>query len=526
MQLQPVQVLEDGASDERGEHARLSSFVGAIAIGDLVKTTLGPKGMDKILLSMGGGPVQVTNDGATILKSIMVDNAAAKVLVELSKVQDNEVGDGTTSVCVLAAEMLRQAEQLVNQHLHPQVIVAGFREAAVVARATLEKNAMDIGSDEAAMREAMTKIAKTTLSSKILDNYRDLFAQIAVDAVMRLGDDNDLSHIQMIKKSGGRVPDSYLESGFVLNKKLGVGQPRRIEKPKILIANTPMDTDKIKIHSARVRVGSSGAVAAIEAAEREKMKSKVNKILAHDVNCFINRQLIYNYPEQLFTDAGVVSIEHADFDGVDRLAKVLGGEITSTFDHPELVKYGYCDLIEEIMVGEDKMLRFSGTAVGQACTIILRGPGQQLLDEAERSLHDALAVLVTFKKATRCVLGGGASEMAMAGAVEEAAKKVPGKKAIAMDAVAKALRAMPTIIADNAGYDSADLVGKLRAEHASGNHKAGLDMVHGTVGNVDELGIYEPFALKSQVVASAAEAAEMIVRVDDIIRRAPRQRGQ
>lgn len=377
----------------------MSSFVGAIAIADLVKTTLGPKGMDKILQSVSehNQGISVTNDGATILKSVYLDNAAAKVLVDIAKVQDDEVGDGTTSVAVLCGELLyvimmrgrktfferllishvtpsfyrREAEQLVAQRIHPQTIAAGWRLARAEARKALEEAAEDHSADEAEFRQDLLRIAQTTLSSKLLTHEKQHFAELAVDAVLRLKGSNNLEHIQILKKSGGTLRDSYLEEGFLLDKTIGVGQPHRVENAKILIANTSMDTDKIKIYGSRVRVDSLSKVAEIEQAEKvcyvsrllikcltqanpldsslqDKMRLKCEKIIAHGCNVFINRQLIYNLPESIFTEAGIMAIEHADFDGVERLAAVTGGEVVSTFDHPELVAMGECDVIEEV----------------------------------------------------------------------------------------------------------------------------------------------------------------------------------
>ncbi|KAF9181628.1 T-complex protein 1 subunit beta, partial [Haplosporangium sp. Z 11] len=354
MSLAPVQIFQDNATEERAENARLSSFIGAIAVGDLVKSTLGPKGMDKILQSASTGEVMVTNDGATILKSIALDNAAAKVLVNISKVQDDEVGDGTTSVCVLAAELLREAEKLVSQKIHPQTIIEGFRIASAAAYKALEAAAVDHSQDPEVFRADLINIAKTTLSSKVLSQDKEYFSKMAVDAVLRLKGSTNLENIQIIKKVGGRLSDSYLDEGFILDKKIGVNQPKRIENATIMIANTPMDTDKIKIFGARIRVEGTGKLEELERAERDKMRAKVEKIKDHGITCFVNRQLIYNWPEQLFADAGIMSIEHADFDGVERLSLVTGGEITSTFDHPELVRLGHCDLIEEVIIGEDK----------------------------------------------------------------------------------------------------------------------------------------------------------------------------
>ncbi|KAL8886982.1 MAG: hypothetical protein Q9215_005375 [Flavoplaca cf. flavocitrina] len=522
----PTQIFADDVTEEKGENARLSAFVGAIAVGDLVKSTLGPKGMDKILQSASTGEIMVTNDGATILKSIALDNAAAKVLVNISKVQDDEVGDGTTSVTVLAAELLREAEKLVERKIHPQTIIEGYRIASNVALEALAKTAQDHSKDEKAFRKDLMAIARTTLSSKVLSQDRDHFASLACDAVLRLQGSTDLSHIQIIKKAGGKLNDSYLDEGFILDKRIGVNQPKRLENAKILVANTAMDTDKVKIFGARVKVDSTSGLAKLEEAEREKMKQKVEKIKAHGINCFVNRQLIYNRPEQLFSDAGIVSIEHADFDGIERLALVTGGEIASTFDHPEMVKLGHCDLIEEVIIGEDTLIKFSGVAAGQACTIVLRGATEQLLDEAERSLHDALAVLSQTVREPKTTLGGGCAEMVMAKAVEQQSPNVAGKKAIAVDAFATALRQLPTILADNAGFDSSDLVARLKKEIYNGKTSSGLDLLipGGGIADMREKGVIESYKLKRAVVSSAAEAAELLLRVDSIVRCAPRKR--
>ena len=287
-----------------------------------------------------------------------------------------------------------------------------------------------------------------------------------------------------------------------------------------------MDTDKIKIYGARVRTEGMAQVGAIEQAEKEKMRKKVQKIIDHGINCFINRQLIYNFPEQLFTDAGVMAIEHADFDGIERLALVTGGEICSTFNNPEDAKLGECKLIEEIMIGEDKLIRFSGVALGEACTIILRGASTHILDEAERSLHDALCVLSQMATDSRVVYGGGCSEMVMSKAIEDLAKKTPGKRSLAMEAFAKALRQIPAIIAENGGLDSTELISQLRAAHVEEGCRHGIDILTGTVGDMTKLGINESFKVKKCVLSSATEATEMILRVDDIIKCAPRQREQ
>ena len=324
----------------------MSSLIGAMAISDLVKTTLGPKGMDKILQSVDPNDqsISITNDGATILSKIPLDNAAAKVLVNMSKVQDNEVGDGTTSVAVLCGELLREAEQLLlQQRIHPQTICAGWRLATACAKKTLAELAT-----KTVTKEDLLNIAQTTLSSKLVNAEKLHFAELCVSAVERLKGSGNLDHIQIIKLTGGSLRDSYLEDGFLLEKSIGIGQPKRLENCKILLANTSMDTDKIKIYGSRVQVDSLNKVAEIEQAEKKKMRNKVDKILAHGCNVFINRQLIYNFPESIFAENKVMAIEHADFDGIERLAAVTGGDVVSTFDDPSKVTLGECDVLEQV----------------------------------------------------------------------------------------------------------------------------------------------------------------------------------
>ncbi|CAD7926364.1 unnamed protein product [Amoebophrya sp. A25] len=522
-------IYKQGAGEDKGDVARLQAFIGAIAIGDLIKSTLGPKGMDKILQPLPGEGASkettVTNDGATILSRVWVDNPSAKILVDISKAQDQECGDGTTSVVVLAAELLRQAEQLVQQKMHPQVIIKGYRIAVEAARTQLEQCAFDNGKDEEKLRADLIKIAETTLSSKLLKHEKTHFATLAVDAILRLKGRPNLDYIQVLKKAGGAVKESYLEPGFILEKRIGVGMPKSKTGCKVCVANTPMDSDKIKIFGSRVKVDSLEAMAEIEKAERDKMKRKVEQICETGCNVFINRQLIYNYPEELFKKAGVTCIEHSDFDGTERLAAVLGGDIVSTFDDPSKIKLGECDLIEEIMIGEDKVIRFKGCKENEACTIVLRGASTHVLDEAERSLHDALAVLFqTVTQDTRVICGGGCTEMAMSRAVLERAATVGGKESVAVEAFAKALTQIPMILSENAGMDAQEMVGELKKAHATGKITSGIDVIKEKVADMEALGIYESYRSKLSGLCSAAEAAEQVIRVDDIIRNAPRQR--
>jgi T-complex protein 1 subunit beta len=486
--------------------------------------------MDKILVSMGDEharkAITVTNDGATILSSIHVDNPAAKILIDISKTQDQEVGDGTTTVAVLAGELLREAEKLIQNKIHPQIIIKGWREARKVAQKVLEEISSNNFEDKEAFKQDLKNIALTTLSSKLLLHDREKFANLCVDAVLRLQGSANMDYIKLIKKAGGTLGDSFLADGMILEKTISTGCKRSAKNPRVMVANTPLDHDKIKIMGSKVKVDSMQKIGEIEEAEKRKMKAKIDKILAYKPDVFINRQLIYNYPEQLLAQAGVMVIEHADFDGIERLSAVLGSEILSTFDNPSAEVLGSCDSIEEIMIGEDKVIKFSGCHKNEACTIVLRGSGQHILDEAERSLHDAICVLIAASKNHKTILGGGNSEMRMSLAVDELAKSMSGKQAIAVEAFARALRQLPTIICENGGYDAAELVTKLRSEVYNGNTSAGINMFGGKVDNMIALGVTECFRVKEQALISATEAAEMILRVDDIVRCAPRQRQQ
>jgi T-complex protein 1 subunit beta len=393
-----------------------------------------------------------------------------------------------------------------------------------VAKATLEECSMDHFNDESAFKKDLLNIAMTTLSSKLLLNDRMHFAELAVEAVLRLKGSGNLDYIKLIKKCGGTLKDSFLAEGFILEKSISTGCPRSKLNPKVMVSNTSMDTDKIKIFGSKVRVDSMMKVAEIEEAEKQKMKRKVDKIMAHKPDIFINRQLIYNYPEQLMGEQGVMVIEHADFDGVERLSAVLGSDILSTFDTPDKAKLGTCSKVEEIMIGEDKVIMFSGCAKQEACSIVLRGSGSHILDEAERSLHDVICVLVSAVKEHKIVYGGGNCEMRMSLAVDNLAKTIKGKQALAIEGFSHALRQLPTIIADNAGYDSAELVQNLRSAIHNGDTEAGLDMFGGKVTNMRERGITECLRVKECALLSACEAAEMIMRVDEIIKCAPRKR--
>lgn len=520
-----------GGHEDKGANARIQYYVGGIAVSDMIKTTFGPHGCDKILLPIGTEAARmakatVSNDGATILSKVWLDNPAAQILVDVARTQDKSVGDGTTGVVILAGELLRQAEHLTEQRIHPNLIVEGYNRAAAIALETLSERATVQLADEE-FEENLVNLARTTLASKIVKFEQEEMARLATDAILRLEGSLDLDLIHIIKIPGASLKDSYLEEGFILDKELPPMVETEYNECKILLTDTPMDADKIKIFGARVRVESFEAVGEIEQAERDKMTKKVESMCATGCNVIINRQLIYDHPNMVFRNKNVLPIEHADFDGIERLALVLDGEIASTFDDPAKIKLGTCKNLRQILIGEKRYLQFTGAAKAKACTIVLRGATDHVLDEAERSLHDALANLSQTVKDKRFVFGGGCVEMACAESIEEAARSTEGKLQLPLEAFATALRAIPTILLDNGGFDSAETVSRLRAIHHSQQNTMcsfGVELETGTVADMKSCGVLESLWSKTHQIRSASEATEMIVRCDEVIRCAPRQR--
>ncbi|KAF7683074.1 T-complex protein 1 subunit beta [Astathelohania contejeani] len=497
--------INTGATEERGDEAKKTLLAGVSLIGDIIKTTLGPSGMLKTLVNEN--KIMVTNDGATILKNLRIDSATAKMLINASVGQDSYEGDGTTSVAVLAALLIEQASRL---DIPPLKIVRGFQLA-------LEKSLLVLDScARICEKEDLSRLCRTTLSSKVLKN--DLFVKIAVGAIERLGDKTDLNLIHLIK-CPGRLEESYLDDGFILKSDTKI----ELENPRVLVANTALDADKIKIFGAKVSVQSVGELARIEQAEKERMKEKVNQICKVGIDCFINRQLIYDFPSQLFEKNGVIPIEHADFDGVERLSNVLGGRIMSSFGNLTEDCLGSCDKIFNIEIGSERMVKFSGLKEG-ACTIVLRGSSKEILDEAERSLHDALCVLNRIRSDMRIVYGGGCIEMAISLELSKYAMAVTGKESDAVIAFANALQQIPCILASNSGLDGEDIRAKLRAAHAEGKSSFGVDFSNGGIGCMNNRGVIESVRIKKRVLLAACEVAQMIIKCDGLIKCKPRER--
>jgi T-complex protein 1 subunit beta len=492
-----------------------SLFYETMKVVAFLKSTLGPRGMDKLLISKNG-EIKVTNDGATILKNTSYHSVIKNILSNLTIAHDNEIGDGTTSICCLVGELVSEAEKLIKAQVHPQIVLKGYRVAVKESLLILNSALFDNSSNAEQFCEDLLNMARTTLCSKIVFPVREHFSRLVVEAVLKLKGSTDINQIKIVKKSGGCLRDSFLEEGFILENKISAGQPKRVENARILIANTALDSDKIKIYGAKIKVSAVSKLAKIEIAEQKRTLDKCKKIISHKINVFINRQLIYNRQESFLTDHGIISIEHADFEGTERLALVTGAEIVSTFDEPSKIKIGSCKIVEEIIIGDETMIRFGGCSRANACTLILRGSNRQLLDEAERSIHDALCVLSQSIRDTRFVWGGGSLDTFLSLHLEKFAKKFTGKFSIVILAFSKAIQNLPKIILDNAELDSISIISQLRNMHEKKNLGACIDINNETISSAEKLGLIELFRLKTQMIISAVETVEVILRIDKI----------
>jgi T-complex protein 1 subunit beta len=482
-------------------------------ITNFLKTSLGPKSKDKILIDDKGN-IKITNDGATILKSIKYDSIASIILRDACSVQDNEIGDGTTSICCLINELVFEAQHLLKIGIHLQTILKGYKLSANLALKIIKQNCFSYSNNLKAFLADLLDITRTSLNSKIIFSNREHFSRIAVKAVLNLKGSTDIDRIQILGEVGGTLRDSFLEEGFIIEKKISSGHFKRIIGAKILIANTSLDSDKIKIHGTKIKVKNLSKLAKIEVREQKKILDKCKKIISHGVNVLINRQLIYNFPERFLNENGVLTIEHADFEGIERLALVTGAEIVSTFDEPEKVKLGRCEIIEEVMIGEKTMIRFSGCHGKGASTIVLRGSNLQIISEAERSIHDALSVIIQAIKNPDFVYGGGVVDSKIIIGLEKFMKNVDHKEALVIRAFSAAIKNLLKIIIENSGLDPAEILESLLKQHENPQSDSCFDVYSEKICSAKKIGLIECSRLKIQTILSAVETAEMIMRID------------
>lgn len=493
-----------GNVEERSDDALRTIRNGVNLVGDILKTSLGPKGTLKVL---HGKETSVTNDGAFILKNLLIDSASAKIVINSSINQDWEEGDGTTSIAVLTSLLLKEAYQL---NIHPSKIIKGFSHALVKCLDVLTKRRF------APKPEDVRNLVKTTLNSKVLANHLDIFVDICIRAVDMA---EDISLIEIIKIEGD-LSESMLVDGVVLNKDIDID----IADPRVLIANTSLDYDKIKIFTTKASVDSVKELEKIEMAEKEKMCSKIDSICSISFDVFVNRQIIYDYPQQLLKNKGIAVIEHADFEGVERLNKVLGGNLLSSFENVKESDIGNCRRVCSFRVKDHRMVRFEGIKKG-ASTIIICGSSKEMLDEAERSVHDALCVIKRCRENPFCVYGGGCIETGIALELSKLALETKTKESEAIECFSRALLSIPKILVDNCGFDGDEAKALLKNDHVYRRISYGVNVENGKTCCMKEKGIIEGFEMKKRVITAACETAQAILKIDGVVTCKPRERS-
>ncbi|MBS7624784.1 TCP-1/cpn60 chaperonin family protein [Candidatus Bathyarchaeota archaeon] len=517
---QPILILKEGTARSRGREAQRNNIMAARVIAEAVRTTLGPRGMDKMLVD-SLGDITITNDGAAILKEIEVEHPAAKMMVEVAKAQDDMVGDGTTTVVVLAGELLKKAEELLEQNIHPTVIVSGYRKAAQKAVEVLDRISMTVNVDD---REALKKVALTSMGSKAVGTARDHFAEIAIDAVKQIAEKRgdkwvaDVDNIQIIKKEGESLRDTELVRGIILDKEVvHAGMPKRVEKARIALLNCPLEIEKTEF-SAEIRIRDPLQMKAFLDKETQMLKEMVEKIKKAGANVVICQKGIDDMAQHFLAKEGILAVRRAKESDMEKLARATGGRIVTNLDDLKPEDLGYAELVEERKIGEDKMVFVEGCKDPRSVSILIRAGLERMVDEAERAMHDALSVIADVIEKNKVVPGGGAAEAEVAKELRKYAAQIGGREQLAIEAFAEALEIIPKTLAENAGLEPIDVMVELRAAHEKPDGYAyGVDVFSGKVVNMFEKGVIEPLVVKEQAIKSATEAASMILRIDDVI---------
>ena len=516
----PVLILKEGTQRTVGRDALRTNIMAVRAVAETLRTTYGPKGMDKMLVD-ALGDVTITNDGATILDKMEVQHPAAKMLVQIAKGQDEEVGDGTKTAVIFAGELLRHAEELLSKNIHPTVIVSGFRKAMEEALKVLYEISEPIDIND---EEILKKIAKTALTSKAVHDARDYFAELAVKAVKQIAEKRgnkyyiDLDYIQIIKKYGGSLFDSMLVYGVVLDKEVvHPGMPRRVEKAKIALIDAPLEIEKPEI-DAEIRITDPSQMRAFLEQEEDILKKMVDKLAETGANVVICQKGIDEVAQHFLAKKGILAVRRVKRSDMEKLEKATGGRIISNIDDLRPEDLGEAELVEERKVGEDKMVFVEGCKNPKAVSIVIRGGLERLVDEAERSLRDALAATADAIKDGRIVAGGGAVETELAKHLRRYAKTVGGKEQLAIEAFAKALEGLVMALSENAGLDPVEVIMKLRAAHEKPDGKwTGINVLTGDLDDMMKLGVIEPVSIKANAIKAGTEAATIILRIDDVI---------
>ncbi len=518
---QPVLIVSEGTRRTRGRDAQRTNIMVARVIAEAVKSTLGPRGMDKMLVDTIGDVV-VTNDGATILKEMDVEHPTAKMMVEVAKTQENEVGDGTTTAVVLAGELLKNAEELLEQEVHPTIIASGYRMAAEKAQEILQEIAesIDVENDE-----LLKKIAMTAMTGKGAEMAKEYLAELIVKAVRAVAEKEngayviDPDDVKLEKKEGGAVEDTELVNGIVVDKeRVHPGMPRRVKDARIALINAPLEIEKTEF-DAEIRITDPNQLKAFIDEEERMLREMVEKIKASGANVLFCQKGIDDLAQHYLAKEGIFAVRRVKKSDMEKLAKATGATIVTNISELSEKDLGYAGLVEEVKIGEDEMVFVRDCKDPKSVTILIRGGSEHIVDEVERALEDCLGVVPAAIKDGKVVAGGGAPEIELALRLRDFAKTVGGREQLAIEAFADALEVIPRALAENAGLDPIDMIVALRAKHEKekNGHRFGLDVYRGEVKDMVSEGIVEPLSVKAQAIDSASEVAVMILRIDDVI---------
>jgi thermosome len=524
----PILVLPEKFSRYMGRDAQRMNITAARIIAEAVRTTLGPRGMDKMLVD-NMGDVVITNDGVTILTEMDVEHPAAKMMVEIAKTQEDEVGDGTTTAVVLAGELLKKAEDLLDQDIHATVIATGYRRAAERAQEILDKMAIKVNKDD---EKVLKQIAMTSMSSKGTEAKGDKLAELCVQAVRQIVEEEDgkivadIDNIKVEKKSGGSSADSQLIKGIILDKeRVHSGMPKRVEKTKIALLNFALEIEKTET-DAKINITDPEQLKAFLAEEEQMLRKMVEQISKSGANVVFCQKGIDDMAQHFLAKAGILAARRVKESDMDKLARATGGKIVTSVKDLTAGDLGRADLVEERKVAGDEMIFVEGCKDPKAVSLLVRGGTEHVVDEVERAVHDGISVISAAIEDGKMVAGGGAPEVELAKQLREYAETVGGRESLAINAFADAVEIIPRTLAENAGLDPIDILVQLRAAHDKANGVVvGLDVFSGKTTDTSKLGIVEPLRVKTQAIKSASEAAEMILRIDDVIAAGKLERG-
>jgi len=515
----PVILLKEGTRQSRGRDAQRNNISAAKLIAEMISTSLGPRGMDKMLVD-SLGDITITNDGATILKEIDVQHPAAKMMVEVAKATDSEVGDGTTSAVVMAGALLEKAESLIDNEIHPVIIADGYKKASKKASELLLEIAQKVSVDD---RSTLEKIAKTAMQTKLVSIEASDLAKLVVEACLAIREEKNgeykikIDNIKVEKKAGGSVSDSQIVNGIVLDKEVAnSGMPRRIENAKIALISAPLEIEKTEFE-AKINISDPNQIKSFMDEEDKILRDMVEKIKSANANVILCQKGIDDIVQHYLSKANILAVRRIKESDMSKLAKATGARIVGNVNDLSEKDLGLAQNVEEKQIENDNWVFVEGCKNPKAVTVLIRGGSQRVIDEAERSIHDALMVVKDVVERPLMLVGGGAPEAYVAVKLRTWSQSLSGREQLAVEKFAEALESIPLALARNAGMNPIDAITQLRAKQSAGEKYTGIDVINGTVGNISKLDVLEPLKVKEQVIKSATETANMILRIDNVV---------